>query len=135
MERRRLRRYLKFPQMRRRFEDPEAEEELQQIADQVENPEEGPKGGTTSEELEERKPVRIEVTKLCEPLASRSQEDVSRAIINMYMRLRADGYRVTQLHSDRGAEFRSRILKKWCLSRTILQTFTPGDQPQMKWTL
>ncbi|CAL1145464.1 unnamed protein product [Cladocopium goreaui] len=112
------------------IEDPEAEEELQQIADQVENPEEGPKEDT-SEELEERKPVRIEVTKLCEPLASRSQEDVSRAIINMYMRLRADGYRVTQLHSDRGAEFRSRILEKWCLSRTILQTFTPGDQPQM----
>jgi hypothetical protein len=117
------------------IEDPEAEEELQQIADQVENPEEGPKEDT-SEELEERKPVRIEVTKLCEPLASRSQEDVSRAIINMYMRLRADGYRVTQLHSDRGAEFRSRILEKWCLSRTILQTFTPGDQSAPnEWTL
>ena len=95
------------------IEDPEAEEELQQIADQVEISEEGPKEDA-SEELEERKPVKIEVTKLWEPLASRSQEDVSRAIINMYMRLRADGYRVTQLHSDRGAEFRSRILEKWC---------------------
>ena len=62
--------------------------------------------------------MRIEATKFCEPLASRSQEDVLRAIINMYMRLRADGYIVTQLHSDRGAEFRSKSLGKWCMSRT-----------------
>lgn len=103
-------------------EDPEAQEEPLQIEDQVEEAEEGPKEDP-SEEVEERRPVKIEVTKLCEPLPSRSQEDVSRAIINMYMRLRADGYRVTQLHSDRGAEFRSRSLQKCCLSRTILQTF------------
>lgn len=65
------------------------------------------------------------------PLASRSQEDVLRAIINMYMRLKADGHIVTQLHSDRGAEFRSKSLEKWCMSHTILQTYTPGDHPQM----
>lgn len=43
----------------------------------------------------------------------------------------ADGHRVTQLHSDRRAEFRSNSLEKWCLSRTILQAITPGDQPQV----
>eukprot|EP00435_Cladocopium_sp_Y103_P029126 s549_g7.t1 len=83
------------------------------------------------DEVEERKDVKIEVTKMCEPLPSRKKEDVLRGIVNMYMRLRADGYVVTQLHSDLGAEFKSKSLQRWCESRTILHTFTPGDQPQM----
>ena len=115
------------------IDDPDAEDEDQIVEsegqpkeDQKENPKDDPQ-----EEIEERREMRIEVTKLCEPLASRSQEDVLRAIINMYMRLRADGHIVTQLHSDRGAEFRSKSLEKWCMSHTILQTYTPGDHPQM----
>eukprot|EP00435_Cladocopium_sp_Y103_P022026 s142_g5.t1 len=83
------------------------------------------------EKVEERKDIQVEVTKMCEPLQSRKKEDVLRGIVNMYMRLRADGFVVTQLHSDLGAEFKSKLLQKWCESRTILRTFTPGDQPQM----
>ena len=80
---------------------------------------------------EERQVIKIEVTKMCEPIPSRSKEEITKAIINMYMRLRADGYVVTQLHSDLGAEFQSKALESWCQSRTILHTYTPGDQPQM----
>lgn len=61
---------------------------------------------------------------------SRSKEEITKAIINMYMRLRADGYVVTQLHSDLGAEFKSKALEGWCQSRTILHTYTLGISPK-----
>jgi transposase InsO family protein len=50
--------------------------------------------------------------------------------MDIYLRLRRDGLTVTQIHTDRGSEFCSEVLEKWCLSRTILHTHTPGDQPQ-----
>ena len=87
------------------IEDPDAEGEEAEVADPEEPMREGPVE-EHEEEVEERKPVKIEVTKMCEPLPSRSQDDILKAIVGLYMRLRADGYRVTQLHSDRGAEFR-----------------------------
>ena len=52
------------------------------------------------EALEERKEPKIEVTKLCVPLPSKSQQDVLRAIIDLYLRLRSDGHVVTQIHTD-----------------------------------
>ena len=125
-------------------EIPEVQPEAPVIDDDVEEPQEEEADGSDEppeveqppleeepEESEERKNIKIEVTKLCEPLQSRRKEDVLRGIINMYMRLRADGYVVTQLHSDLGAEFKSSSLQKWCESRTILRTYTSGDQPQM----
>ena len=81
------------------------------------------------EALEERREPKIEVTKLCVPLPSKSQQDVLRAIIDLYLRLRSDGYVVTQIHTDRGGEFTQDALDKWCTSRTILHTYTAGDQP------
>eukprot|EP00435_Cladocopium_sp_Y103_P028784 s3094_g7.t1 len=132
-------------------EVPEVEPDAPVIEDEVEIPqiedgellEDVPKEGeeqpevvpveeqAPEEQMEERKDIKIEVTKLCEPLPSRKKEDVLKGIINMYMRLRADGFVVTQLHSDLGAEFKSKSLQKWCDSRTILHTFTSGDQPPM----
>ena len=92
---------------------------------------ESEKGLEEKEEAEEeRKDPRITVTRLCTPIQSKSQNDVLRAIIDMYLRLRSDGYIVTQIHTDRGGEFMSSALDRWCTSRTILHTFTPGDQPQ-----
>eukprot|EP00435_Cladocopium_sp_Y103_P030785 s439_g7.t1 len=90
----------------------------------------GEKRGEREEEAEERKEPKITVTRLCTPIQSKSQHDVLRAIIDMYLRLRSDGYVVTQLHTDRGGEFTPTALDRWCTSRTILHTFTPGDQPQ-----
>ena len=51
-------------------------------------------------------------------------------IIDMYLRLRSDGFTVNQIHTDQGGEFCSEALEKWCSSRTILHTYTPGDQRQ-----
>ena len=80
------------------------------------------------EKEEEREEVNVEVTRMRTPILKKSQ--ALGAIIDFYMRLRADGYIVTQLHTDHGGEFRSEELEKWCRSRSILHTFTPGDQPQ-----
>ena len=112
------------------LEDEPPEQEVHQQEERKE-PEEGKDQKEEELREEERQDIKIEVTKMCEPISSRSKEEITKAIINMYMRLRADGYVVTQLHSDLGAEFKSKALESWCQSRTILHTYTPGDQPQM----
>eukprot|EP00435_Cladocopium_sp_Y103_P052037 s116_g16.t1 len=81
-------------------------------------------------EGEEKKLPKVEVTRLCTPLPSKSCYDVLRAIIDMYMRPRSDGFVASQIHTDRGGEFLSDALDKWRASRTILRTYAPGDQPQ-----
>ena len=58
-------------------------------------------------EEEERKEAKIEVTRLRTPIPSKRQQDVLRAIVDMYLRLRSDGYAVSQIHTDRGGEFLS----------------------------
>ena len=82
------------------------------------------------DEEEEKKVPEVTVTRLCTPLPSKNRYDVLKAIIDMYLRLRSDGFVVTQIHSDHGGEFSSEILEKWCASRSILHTYTAGDQPQ-----
>ena len=79
---------------------------------------------------EERKIPKVTVTRLCTPLPSKNWHDVLKAIVGMYLRLRSDGFTVNQIHTDRGGEFCSEALERWCLSRTILHSYTPGDQPQ-----
>jgi plasmid stabilization system protein ParE len=44
--------------------------------------------------------------------------------------LKADGYEVRQIHSDRAAEFISPRLERWCRERDILQTWSAGAEPQ-----
>lgn len=44
--------------------------------------------------------------------------------------LKADGYEVRQIHSDRAAEFISPKLERWCRERDILQTWSAGAEPQ-----
>ena len=84
--------------------------------------------GEAEEGEEKKEDVKVEVTRMCTPIAKKSQ--ALGAIIDFYMRLRADGYIVAQLHTDHGGEFRSDELERWCRSRVVLHTFTPGDQPQ-----
>ena len=92
--------------------------------------EEGGEEGEEKGKEEERKTPAIVVTRLCLPIESKRQQDVLRGIIDLYLRLRSDGYPVTQIHTDRGGEFTQEALDRWCASRSILHTFTAGDQPQ-----
>ena len=82
------------------------------------------------DQVEPRQDVKIAVYRMCTPLPGRNNQEVLRAIIDMYLRLKADGFTVTQLHSDMGGEFMTQALDDWCKSRCILKTTTPGDAPQ-----
>ena len=95
--------------------------------------EEGDEAGEAPQEegeREVREDVKVSVTRLCVPLASRNKQVVLKAIADMYLRLKADGYHVQQLHTDRGGEYTSEALADWCRTRDVLHTFTPGDSPQ-----
>ena len=110
----------------------EAERKKQERQVQKANEDQPEKGGEGEEEgeVEERKTPKIVVTRLCLPIQSKRQHDVLRGIIDLYLRLRSDGYQVTQIHTDRGGEFTQEALDRWCASRSILHTTTAGDQPQ-----
>ena len=53
-----------------------------------------------------------------------------KAVVDIYLRLRAEGMIVGQLRTDCAGEFRSAALAEWCMQRAILHTYTSGDQPQ-----
>ena len=44
------------------------------------------------------------VTRLCMPIQSKRQQDVLRGIIDLYLRLRNDGYVVTQIHTPKSIQ-------------------------------
>ena len=106
------------------LEDEKKEAEDEETGGEVAAPEEGEEIG------EEREDVKVEVTRICVPLPSRNHQVVLKAIVDIYLRLKADGYSVVQLHTDRGGEYTSVALEDWCRSRDVLHTLTPGDSPQ-----
>ena len=74
--------------------------------------------------------VQVAVYRLALPMPNRQAGVVLSTIIEMYLHLRADGFVVSQLHSDRASEFCSARLAAWCRERSTLQTWTPGGEPQ-----
>jgi len=63
------------------------------------------------------------------PLATKRTEETLRTAIEFVLRLKADGYTVTQIHTDQGHEYYGQF-RDWCDRRGILITRTPGDDPQ-----
>ena len=86
--------------------------------------------GQEEETENEREEVHMAVHRMAIPMASRASEEVLRHIIDLYLMLKADGYEVRQIHSDRAAEFISPRLERWCRERDILQTWSAGAEPQ-----
>eukprot|EP00435_Cladocopium_sp_Y103_P020138 s2720_g4.t3 len=82
------------------------------------------------EKEEEKEEVHMAVHRMAVPMASRRSEEVLKHIIDFYLMLKADGYEVRQIHSDRAAEFISPKLERWCRERDILQTWSAGAEPQ-----
>ena len=89
-------------------------------------PHKGEKGGPEEEEEQE---WEVKVFRMAAPLATKKSEEVLGAIMEFILRLRADGFWVSQIHTDQGHEYYG-TLKKWCLKRGIVVTRTPGDDPQ-----
>ena len=77
---------------------------------------------------EELKDFEVQVFRMVIPMPSKKAPVVLHAI-EMILRLRANGYPIHQVHTDRGREFRGPF-QKWMKSRGILITQTPGADPQ-----
>ena len=73
-------------------------------------------------EGEQRRDPKIKTYRFVTPLGSRDRNEVLKAIVDIYLRLRSAGMWVQQIHSA--------PLSHWCTQRTILQTYASGDQPQ-----
>ena len=80
---------------------------------------------------EERPPDDMEfrVYRLVIPIPHKGSKDTVKGATEMIMRLRADGYHVSRIHTDQGKEFRSRF-EEWAKSRGYHVTRTAGDDPQ-----
>ena len=87
----------------------EAEDEKKGEAEEEEKDPEGEKE-EKEDQVEERIHPNVELTRMCTPLPSKNRQDVLRAIVDFYLRLRSDGYVVTQIHTDRGGKFCSEAL-------------------------
>lgn len=71
-------------------------EELEGV--RVEIPE-GYEENVEEEDEEKREEVKVTTQRMLVPLATRNHKEVLKAVIDFYLRLRADGYLVTQLHT------------------------------------
>ena len=60
---------------------------------------------------------------------SKKATEVTRVVMDMMLRLRADGYHIGHIHSDQGHEFQGHF-KRWCRERGVLLIRTPGDDPR-----
>ena len=81
------------------------------------------------QELEDEGPEGLEVEThwMALPMPTKSIPSVTEAVQEMYLALRADGYPVARMHTDKGREFQNHTLKKWCGNRDIWKTSTAGD--------
>ena len=96
------------------------------------SPEQGPQEGEREDEVEGKEKEEeweIKVFRMTCPLATKRTEETLRVAIEFILRLRADGYTVSQIHTDQGHEYYGQF-REWCDRRGIQLSRTPGDDPQ-----
>ena len=71
----------------------------------------------------------IRTYRMAVPMSSKASGEVTKTVLEVYLRLKADGFVVSRFHTDRGREF-SNQLRRWFVTRGILCTRTAGDNPQ-----
>ena len=120
------------------FGEAEEGEEIEHNSpsDALGNAEEAPRDvghgeGVQSEEKleEELGDFQVQVFRMAIPMPSKKAPVVLQTAIEMILRLRANGYPIHRVHTDRGREFLGPF-KRWMRSRAILVTQTPGADPQ-----
>ena len=67
--------------------------------------------------MERPEDFEIKVFRLVTPLPSKAGGVVLQAVIDMILKLRSDGFDVSQVHSDNGGEFTSDAMKRWMKAR------------------
>ena len=87
----------------------------------------GEEATENSEEIPEGWEIRV--FRLVAPMMSKRTEETLKTAIEFALRLRADGFWVSQIHTDQGHEYYGQF-KNWCQKRGIVLTRTAGDDPQ-----
>ena len=67
---------------------------------------------------------------LVQPLRTRTAAEVTAAVQQTVLRLKAEGLRISRIHADRARELRVESIKRWALERGIFCTFAEGQAPQ-----
>ena len=79
---------------------------------------------------------------LVRPLRTRTAVEVTAAVQELALKLKAEGLHISRVHADRARELRVEPLRRWLLEKGILVTYTEGQAPQangraeaaVKWT-
>jgi hypothetical protein len=72
---------------------------------------------------------KVKVLVLVWPMRTKSTTHVLEGVQEFELRLRREGLIVQRIHSDRGKEFVSEQLQRWCRNRGIYKTTTVSDDP------
>ncbi|CAE7397602.1 GIP [Symbiodinium sp. CCMP2592] len=75
------------------------------------------------------KPLEFSSVYLARPMKSRSKADALRAVQELYVQLRSQGFPVCKLHMDRARELQTDALEAWAAARDIDVTRTQGSDP------
>ena len=78
---------------------------------------------------DEVKEFVVKTFRMAIPMRTKTSKEVTSTVMEMVLRLRADGFSVSKIHTDAGKEF-SGSFKSWMSSRGIHHTRTSGDSPQ-----
>ena len=73
-----------------------------------------------------QRPMEFQTLRFVVPLEN---HNILEAVQDLYISLRAAGYPLARIHSDRAKEFRTKQLRRWCRDRDIYQTYTEGLAP------
>ena len=71
----------------------------------------------------------VQVFRMALPMSSKHSSEVTQTAMEFILRLRADGFFISKVHTDGGREFLGQF-KQWLASRGILHSRTPGDDPR-----
>ena len=112
------------------IEDVEEEREEVQEREEEQPRREDEEEGQAPRQEEAPPAPKIEVLRVGIPLKGKGKEDVLSGAMDLYLQLRADGFPVQGIHTDRGREFMNSRFKQWTRSRCIMHTTNGGEDPQ-----
>eukprot|EP00438_Fugacium_kawagutii_P030710 Skav213064 [mRNA] locus=scaffold364:594309:601403:- [translate_table: standard] len=73
--------------------------------------------------------LELRVFRMATPLRTKKATETTRGTMEFILKLQADGYVISGIHSDQGHEFHGEF-KRWANRRAIRLTKTAGDDPQ-----
>ena len=112
------------------LEDAEAKDQpTGALGNSEDEPRDSSEGGQHASEEPVPDNFEVRTYRMACPLSSKSSKEVMQAVLEIYLRLKIDGFVISRFHTDRGREF-SNQLRQWFISRGVACTRTAGDNPQ-----